>query len=152
MGTRFSVFEWYRYRMAWPVTASGKDTLLPLGNGIVAFGTPVKYAASVRKYLERDDVCTPTLITGGEEPQAVFLAQADSEVLGQHQMPAGVRYLTVPTVLLLPRMSFDEETRWYCPPYPARRWLSSAAAVLTAVILASPKSVLRIPSARRIAD
>ncbi|WP_090105168.1 hypothetical protein [Lentzea jiangxiensis] len=121
--------------MGWRTDADESGGRLLLGRGIVAIDVPASWAPAVRATLERVERCTPALLLATTEPRVVFLAEADTSVLGQFQLPVGARFLTAPTMLRLPLASTAEQggTIWYCPPDPAHRWLFPAGAVLQAV-------------------
>ncbi|MGW6449805.1 hypothetical protein [Lentzea sp. NPDC055074] len=155
--------NWYRDQMAWPVVVTGDEVVLPLGRGVVALDVPSDLAGKVRTRLERlhgNDFCTPVLLlTAGEQARAVFLAAADDVVLGQFQMPHGVRYLGAETALVLPArgMTAGRHWPWLRAPDPGDRWLFSAAAVLAAVKDSAPRqyrssvdSTSRSPASRRL--
>lgn len=144
-----SAAAWYRERLFWQVCVIGDAVLLPLGRGVVAFEVPLDRAARVQEVLERNDIRTAVLLARSPEERVTFLAEADSTVFGQHQMPSGVRYLTVPVSLRLPLLvaSVSHGASWLCAPDPARRWFPCAAAVLAAVTAATPFA-LRAVTAR----
>ncbi|MEU3649838.1 hypothetical protein AB0E59_41160 [Lentzea sp. NPDC034063] len=144
-----SAAAWYRERLFWPVGVAGDAVLLPLGCGVVAFEVPLDRAARVREALEHNGTRTAALFTRSPDKRVTFLAEADGAVFGQHQMPFGVRYLTVPVSLRLPLLvaSASRGASWFCAPDPAHRWFPCAAAVLAAVTAATPFA-LRAATAR----
>lgn len=144
---------WYRKHCSWHVDVVDGAVLLLLGHGIVALDVPVDRATRVQKTLELYDVRTPALLIAKPEPSVVFLAEADEAVLGQHQMPADVRFLMVLRALRLPLLHAEptDGTKWLWPPDPVRRWLPSVSAVLAAVNAATPFA-LRAPTRARRAS
>ena len=127
--------QWYSTMMGWRTEVDGAGVRLLLGRGIVAIDVPAAWATVVRATLERVERCTPALLLATAEPRVVFLADADTSVLGQFQLPDGAKFLTAPAVLHLPELSTSDTSSafWYCPPDPAHRWLFPAGAVLQAV-------------------
>lgn len=145
---------WYREHMAWPTYVANEAVLLPLGRGLVAFDVPASHAARVRDRLKHNGFSTPALLVGAQRARAMFLAEADEVVLGQFQMPDGVRFLTVQSALELP-MPYARITRnsaWFCAPDRSRRWLFPASTALTAIKTAMrPTLRARPQNHRRIA-
>ncbi|MDT7787372.1 MAG: hypothetical protein QOF58_5791 [Pseudonocardiales bacterium] len=147
---------WYREVHFWPVQVMGDVVFLPLGRGVVAFEVPADRAARVREVLEGNDIQTAALLVEQAEPRVTFLAEADDAVFGQFQMPPGVRYLTVPVVLRLPLVNAVGDRSWFRAPDAARRWFPRAAAVLAAIVAATPyallagRGVVRAPKRERV--
>ncbi|HEX8868203.1 MAG TPA: hypothetical protein VF821_21275 [Lentzea sp.] len=148
---------WYREVHFWPVQVMGDVVFLPLGRGVVAFEVPADRAARVQEVLEANDIRTAALLVEQDaESRVTFLAEADDAVFGQFQMPPGVRYLTVPVVLRLPLVNTVSDRSWFRAPDATRRWFPRAAAVLAAIVTATPRglrtgsSLTRAPKRERV--
>lgn len=142
---------WYRECHYWPVHVVEDAIFLPLGRGVVAFEAPAARAKPVQDVLERSDLHTAALLVKRPFPRVTFLAEADDSVLGQYQMPFGVRYLPAPAVLQVPLLTplQSDGRSWFHTPDPARRWFPRAAAVLAAIIAATPYAVRACTSPAR---
>ncbi|MET8759870.1 hypothetical protein [Lentzea sp. NPDC004782] len=131
--------RWYHEHLFWNTTVIDQSVVLPLGNGLVAFSVPADYLGRVHRHLQRSGLRMPQTVIDECEAPAVILAESDGAVIGQCQMPDGVRYLMVPAVIELPLLPFSAERkkRWLSAPDPHRRWLLSATCVLAALTTAT---------------
>ncbi|MEV6242438.1 hypothetical protein [Lentzea sp. NPDC051838] len=146
---------WYREVHFWPVLVTRDGVCLPLGRGVVAFDVPADRATRVQEVLEGNDIVTAALLVEEGEPRVQFLAEADDAVFGQFQMPPDVRYLSVPVVLRLPLVNVVSDRSWFRAPDAGRRWFPRAAAVLQAIVAATPRALrgrgeVRLPKRERV--
>ncbi|MDU0293036.1 hypothetical protein [Saccharothrix longispora] len=125
------VAEWYRFRLGWPVETTDSGVDLTLTGGLVAFEVPAHLAGGVLKRLTELGAVGPALRTGVGNDRVTFLCDVNDIVISQADVPLGVRYLRVGTVLPLP--SPRPSVAWFVAPDPDRGWLPSASAVLHAV-------------------
>ncbi|MCU1686845.1 MAG: hypothetical protein JWQ81_7584 [Amycolatopsis sp.] len=131
------IARWYRANMAWDTRVVGNDVRLRLGRGLVAFLTHGTLTSQVRQVLERAEVEAPLMLMGNPE-RGVFLADANDRFFSQHDMPAGVVFLSAPREIPLPPSSaVDRCVRWVAKPTPARRWLPAAETVFSAITTAA---------------
>ncbi|USX55500.1 hypothetical protein [Lentzea sp. HUAS12] len=133
--------QWYRERMLWNAAVAGKSIVLSLGGGLVAFETTASLLLRARKVMEDSGIEMPPTVLDRRGRTAVVLAESDGAVLGQCQMPGGVRYLMAPSTVELPVVhaaAAAQDRTWVrCPKADDRR-LPSASSVLAAFMAVVP--------------
>lgn len=133
--------RWYRERMLWNAAAAGKSIVLSLGGGMVAFETTTPLLRLAWKILEDSGLETPPTVLDRPRGTAVVLAEPDGAVLGQCQMPGGVRYLMAPNTIELPVVHVApaaQDRSWVSCPKADDRCLPSASSVLAAFVAVVP--------------
>jgi hypothetical protein len=133
--------QWYRERMLWNAAAVGKSIVLSLGGGLVAFETTTPHFHRTRKRLEDSGLEMPPTVLDRRAGIAVVLAEYDGAVLGQCQMPGGVRYLMAPSTIELPVVhvaAAAQDRSWVSCPKANDRCLPSASSVLATFVAVVP--------------
>ncbi|KOV83946.1 hypothetical protein [Nocardia sp. NRRL S-836] len=133
--------QWYRERMLWNAVAVGRTIVLPLRGGLVAFETTTSHLHRARKRLEHSGLELPPTVLDRRGGTAVVLAEYDGAVLGQCQMPGGVRYLMAPSAIELPLVhvaAAAQDRSWVSCPKADDRCLPSASSVLAAFTAVVP--------------
>ncbi|KJK33676.1 hypothetical protein UK23_45175 [Lentzea aerocolonigenes] len=133
--------RWYRERMLWNAAAAGRSIVLSLGGGMVAFETTTPLLRLAWKLLEDSGLEMPPTVVDRRRGTAVVLAEPDGAVLGQCQMPGGVRYLMAPSTIELPLVhvaAAAQDRSWVSSPKANDRCLPSASSVLAAFLAVVP--------------
>lgn len=121
--------------MGWRTVANASQLRLPLFGGMVALSVPNNWGVRAWEYLRRIEQDGPTIFLPCDRRMLTFLADANDTVMIRDDMPEGaVLHRPPASILLPPSLIGTEVVRWLAPPNPARRWLPTAAGVLTALL------------------